>query len=262
MILSRRVSLDGVQLDSLDNNIIISGFEEDPEDETINTLEMTGRTGSLPVSRHVREKKITVKFHLRNRKTDYNGRNEVLEKITGWAAYGKIMKSTTRPDRKIQVTCTKKPKPTDPRNWTGEYSMTFTAYEKPFWENTTPASAVSDVKASGSVVLEVDGNRDNQIRIDAKNMSGAMINKVNLGCGNYSMAFTELALAANETLVIDYDSQLTQRIRILQTDGKYRSVMDKRTGSDDLKADPGKVTVTFDCDRAIRLTATAAGRYS
>ena len=82
MILSRRVSLDGVQLDSLDNNIIISGFEEDPEDETINTLEMSGRTGSIPVSRHVREKKITVKFHLKNRKTDYGGRNEVLEKIT------------------------------------------------------------------------------------------------------------------------------------------------------------------------------------
>lgn len=262
MILSRRVSLDGVQLDSLDDSIIISGVEEDPEKETTNTLEMTGRTGSRVVSSHVGEKKITVKFHLRNRKTDFGGRSEILEKITGWATYGKSLKSTTRPDRKIQVKCTQKPKQIDPRNWTGEYTIVFTAYEKPFWENVTAATAISDVKASGSVVLEVDGNRDNEIRIDAKNMSGAMINKVNLGCGKYSMAFTGLALAANETLVIDYDSTLTQRIRILQTDGKYRSVMDKRTGSDDLKADPGKVTVTFECDRAIRLTATAAGRYS
>ena len=67
MILSRRVSLDDVHLDSLDNRIIISGFEEDPADETFRSVSVYP-FGSRITDHHLDKMKITVKFQLRVRK--------------------------------------------------------------------------------------------------------------------------------------------------------------------------------------------------
>ena len=262
MILSRRIRLDGVHLDSIDDKIIISGFEEEVPEETRSVIDMIGRVGSQLVNEHMSKKKVTVKFLLKVRKNNFQERNEILEKITGWARNGRVMLSSTRPGRMLLVHCTQGPKPTDPRNWTSEYTMNFEAMERPFWENTTLASIKSGTKAKGDVTLEVDGNLPNAISIQAKNMSGAVINKMKFTCGSYSMSFASLALAANETLVIDYTQELIQRIRVLQTNGSYRSVMDKRTGSDDLRTNPGTVKVSFDCERAIQLTASCYGRYA
>lgn len=262
MILSRRVTMDGIQLDSLDSRIIISGIEEDVPGETRNALDIYGRIGSRQTFEHINSKRVTVKFLLKVRKGNFADRNEILEKITKWARYGSELRSSTRPGRKIRVRCTAIPKPTDPRNWTSEYSMTFEAREKPYWENTTIVKATGTTRSSGSVTLELDGNLDNRVTIEARNMSGAVINNMTLECGEDSISFTGLGLAAEETLKIGYSNEDVQSIRITGADGKSRSVMDKRTGSDDLRAEPGSVTVSYTAQRAIQLTAACTGRYA
>ena len=262
MILSRRVSMDGIQLDSLDYRIIISGFEEDVPGETRNALDIYGRIGSRQTFEHINSKKVTVKFLLNVRKGNFAERNEILEKITKWARYGAVLKSSTRPDRQIRVRCTALPKPSDPRKWTSEYTMTFEAREKPYWENTSVVKATGQVKANGSVSLDLDGNLQNRVVIEAKNMSGAVINNMTLECGDDSISFTNLGLAADETLKIGYSDEDVQSIRIINVSGTGRSVMDKRTGSDDLRAEPGSVTVSYSAQRAIQLTATCRGRYA
>ena len=160
MILSRRVSLDEVQLDSLDNRIIISGFEEDPADETFRSVSVYP-FGSRITDHHLDKKKITIKFQLRVRKGSFSDRNEILEKIEQWANTKTVLKSSTRPNRQISVNCTQKPGRSDPRKWTNEYQMTFEATGVPVWEATTATTKTLTQGSTGSdtITMNCSGRR-------------------------------------------------------------------------------------------------------
>ena len=73
----------------------------------------------------------------------------------------------------------------------------------------------------------------------------------------------DIGLAANEHLIIDHDENDFLRIRILGTNGKYRSVMSCRTDAsdDDLQAGPGSKTFYVETTRAVYYVVQVRGRY-
>lgn len=264
MILSRRIALGGTELDSVDERILICGFEEDEPETSRSALSLYGGDGmgSWLSYEHISCKKVTVKFNINTNKRDYAGRNEVLEKVTAWAHPGGLLTSSTRPDRRIRVRSSGRPKIADPRKMDTEYSLTFEAREKPYWENVNVASAQSGVSAGTTVRLAVDGNLTNALEVELLNKSGARINNATITCGVNMMKFTNLALVANEALVIRYDDRNLQEILIREAPDKYRHAAALRSGADDFIVEPGIAVAAFTADRACQMTIRCAGRYA
>ena len=79
------------------------------------------------------------------------------------------------------------------------------------------------------------------------------------------MSFSSLGLGNGETLVIDHNDSgkgCLLRLRIRSGGGSYRSVLDKRTGSDDLYITPGVRNITFSAGGSGTMTAMCYGRYA
>ena len=259
MILSRRVSLNDVQLDSLDERIIISGFEEEAPDESFRTTEMYFTAGNRLTNRHLGPKKITVKFFLKVRKNNFTDRNTILEKITGWANGGGTMQSTTRPDRQISVEGTQKPKINDPRKWDSEYQMTFEAIGKPFWENTTAQSITLTQDDEGSGTITMDGNTWTIGEATIQNKSGDTINTLNLTINGCTMSFTDLGLANNGYLVIDH--MLADGVPVLRARIGESSRLAQKTGDDEFILQPGNNAIGYTAGGDVIVSVSAKGRY-
>ena len=258
MILSRRISLDDVQMDSLDERIIISGFEEDPAEETYRTAD-AWPAGSRVTSRHLNKKKITVKFLLKVRKGNFADRNEILEKIAGWANYGRIMKSNTGPDLQSRVEGTQKPKSSDPRNWTSEYQMTFEAIGTPYWEETSETSVTLTQDDEGEGTITITGNTDTFGEALIQNKSGDTLNTLSLTVNGYTMSFTSLGLANNGYLTIDHtlaDGVPVLRVRIADT-----SKLAHKAGDDEFILKPGSNAISYTAEGEVIVQVSAKGRY-
>lgn len=258
MILSRRISLDDVQLDSLDDRIIISGFEEDPVDETFRTVDRYP-CGSRITNQHISKKKITLKFLIKVKKGSFSARNEILEKITKWARYGHVMKSTTRPNRQIRVKCTQVQKISDPRNWTSEYQMTFEAMEKPYWEDTTATTKTLTQDDEGSDTITVPGSADTLAEATIQNKSGDTIGTLELTINGYTMSFADLGLTNNGYLTIDHtivNEKEVLRIRIGNT-----SKMACMSGDDEFILTPGENAISYSAEGDVIVSVSAKGRY-
>lgn len=268
MQLSRRIALDGVQLDGLDGRILISEVYEMPGDKTATAAAIYDGTGVDTGSRvnnvHRNSKKVRCKFRINYKRPFMAERAELLDRINGWSLNGGMLTIGARPGQRMKVRCQQELEVGDLRDWTREYTIIFEANEKPFWENATEESAESRTGASGSVTLGVKGNLPNVLSLDISNKSGSTINKMTISTGDYKFEFTNLALAANEHLVIDHTSKQVLRIRIRSAAGSYRSVLAKRTeeSDDELRVTPGRVTVSYTADRAVTLLAKCWGRYA
>ena len=266
MILSRRVSVGGVQLDSLDSRILILKVDDPVPDESRNAANLYAGDGigSRITSRHIASKKFSVTFSLKINKRDYSARSKLIEKINKWAQAGGTLTSSTRPGRKMTVVCTGKAAVGDPREWTKEYTISFEANEKPYWENTETNSASRSTIANATLNLEASGELDTLLNATIQNASGASISQVKLTKGNYKIQLNDLGFAGGETLVIDHSSDNILRIRIRNTGGSYRSVMSKRTedSTDEILLSPGNNAVAFSASRACNVTLSCVGRFS
>lgn len=79
------------------------------------------------------------------------------------------------------------------------------------------------------------------------------------------MSFSGLGLLNGETLEIDHSDNGKKnilRLRIRSTGGVYRSVLDKRSGSDDLYISPGERVITFSAGGAGTITVKSCGRFA
>lgn len=258
MILSRRISLDDVQLDSLDERIIISGFEEDPADESFRTVDRYPY-GSRITNQHIGKKKVTVKFQLKVRKGSFSARNEILEKIAKWARFGHVLKSSTRPNRQIRVKCTQQAKINDPRNWTGEYQLTFEATGKPCWEDTTATTQTLTQDDEGSGTITIGGSMETLAEVTVQNKSGSEINTLSLTINGYTMSFTNLGLANNGYFTIDH--QIANDIEVLRARIGNTSKLAKKTGDDEFILVPGANAISYSAGGEVIVTVSAKGRY-
>ena len=263
MILRHRIALNGVQLDELDERILVLGVNDGAAKEAVSTVSLFGGVGQRVTARHRESLDVIVRFGLRIKAGDLQGRSELFERVAGWAAGGGWLTVNYRPNRRIYVTCAQLPAAGDLAEWNGEYSITFRAYGVPYWMQESITNFAVESTRGATRWLTVPGTADTVLEVNATNLSGMEIATATIQAGGGVIALENLHLGPWEILVLDHDENGLLRIRIAGANG-WRSAMACRTAwsSDDLTVSPGAVAVTFTAQRAVQLVVGCYGRYA
>lgn len=272
MILKRRVALNGVELDEVDERIVISSVEPADGIEEISPANSAAGFGQRITGYRRNSVDIVVVFRILQRGHSVDGqqaRSEVLEAVNAWAAAaapergGAYLTVNYKPERRLHVVLAQAPGEGSLWDWSKDFTITFRAYAVPYWEDEAVSSArIGTDNTSGSGSIQLDGSARTTVDAELLNRSGMSISTATITIGGKAMQFNAMGLAANETLVIDHAGGLL-RIRIRSAAGAYRSAMDKRAAAsaDDFTVTPGAVSVSFSCQRACRLTVNWRCRY-
>lgn len=256
MILRHRAALNGVQLETLDPRILVTGISELAPSMNVNTTPRWGMgtnlTKNVPASLDVQ-----VKFSIRIKKQDQAGRAEVFSMVNGWAAGGGYLTVSHREGKRIRVSCNGITAFDDPVKWTTEYTITFRAYEAPYWED---AREWSDTFTGSSIAARViaRGNLPTVADMYIRNDGSSSISSLTITANGKTMAFSSLSLAAGHTLAIEHDEHGFLTIK----DGST-SKMSARTLSsvDDIELVPGPNEITVSSSRQMTVEVRHRGRW-
>lgn len=261
MILSRRVALNGAQLDELYARIVIRGIETGVPKESIQGVNLMGGFGQRVSAQHWETMDVSVTFAIDVKKTDLITRRRIWEDVCSWAMSGEKGWLTVNYmlDRRFFVDKVILPAPGDLRNWMSEYTIIFRAYNIPFWQEEYPAKVTKTNSNGGTMTLQVGGHYPTVVDAEFKNTSGSSMSIFSITAGGNQISLTGLELANNETLKIHHGTDGILRI----TEGG-RNAYGKQSvgGANDLTVNPGPVTVVVAAQRTGNLTVSAIGRYT
>jgi len=263
MILSRRVSLGGVQLDEIDEAVVIRRVDTGVAHEAVSAVSRLGGFGQRMTSQHWETLEVNVIFAINVYKKDLERRRDIFDAVMAWANAKGWLRTTSQPGKRMRVDKVVLPAAGDLREWTKEYTITFRAYGVPFWQEITPAELAVNSISNGTKSFEVGGIERTVADVTARNISGQTIADITITVGSNTMTFKGLNLLGTETLHIYHGTDGLLRIRA-ETSSGHRNVFSLRTpeSADDLYVDPGTVSVKVDSKRAVKLTVTAAGRWA
>ncbi len=220
--------LDGVSLTQVDESLYVTDILEETPRMKWKTVRPARGGGMLLTDAHREALQVTVRFAIRENRVER--RAQVMEAVQTWC-HGTRLQLNTRPGRVLLGRCTELPRIGSALRWTGELSMTFTAWRVPYWQS-EQASRVT-LKGSGEAAgtLFVPGNAEEApVSVLVKNTSSAACGSMTLRCGDTLMTFAGLGLAAGETLRAAYDEEDVLSLSIVGTNGAVRSAMGFRTG--------------------------------
>lgn len=267
MLLKRRVALNGIQLDEVDDRICISSVEPADGRESITAVDAAAGYGQRITGMRRQTVDMVVKFRIHEKGRSEAGmqaRGEVLEAVNAWAAGGGYMTVNYKPDRRLHVILAQAPGEGSLWDYSKEFQITFRAYGVPYWEQETAKTITFGGNvASGNMGMQVDGSVETQANVELRNTSGMPIANATVTVDGKSMVFTGLGLGANETLVIDHTDEGLLRIRIRSAGGSYRSAMAIRSAgsADDFRTKPGNRSASYSAQRACRMTVSWRARY-
>lgn len=258
-----RVSLEGVELDSLDSRIVIQSISEATGKESRNTVSTGGPWGQRVTARRRDSLDVQIGYGIDIKGNNMQSRETVMEAVNAWAAGGGYLRIGYKGNRRLYVRQVDPAGAGDPANWTSNYTITFRADGIPYWEEDTEyGTCTAAADTSGSERLDVGGNTATAAEAEMTNESGGTVNTADITIGASTMLFTGLGLEDGETLVIDHTAEGLLRIRI-RSGNSYRSAMSARTAEsdDDFYVEPGERSARFRAEGACSLTARARGRF-
>ena len=255
-------ALNGIELGELDDSILIQRVVEPTPSWNVNATGKATLIGQRYTGTEQRTRDVQVLFAIREMR-DYARRDEVLDAVRAWAAPGGELSLNYKGRKRLRVICSAMPAVNGIDQWAENYTVTFRAVEQPLWENMDPDVANLSARTSGSATLAVRGSAGGKLCVEAKNTSGSTCNAVTVTANGRSISFATLALANNETLVMDYDEREIQRLRIKNSGGVLRSVIAKRTeaSADDILLNAGTNTVTVSSGAALTWKLYTYGRW-
>lgn len=247
MISRYEVSLNDVPLGNISPYILILDVRYTPPAISNETYTVAKRHGARIHRRYVDKSTVTIDFVIRA--YDIRHRQEICNRIVKWAKNGGVLWVNDRPGQRLRCVCDSFPVIMSALKWTDKLSIAFSAYALPFWEEVLPASLkLTGTSAKGS--LYVPGDVDGAM-IEATVKADASLSNITLAANNRLLTLSRLSVAAGQTITVTYDDEMIQSIKVGST-----SLLDKRTGADDLLANCGEnnalsvsanapVTVTF-----------------
>lgn len=225
--------INGIGLSTL-GNIYITNISYKPAELEITTASLAQSNGENIVKQSWTRAQVTVEFVLlcdspAARQAKYN-------EVVCWFRNEKsLLQVSDRPWQQLRCICTDPPKITRAIERNERLSMTFTAFETPFWEERTlSVMALTGTEEEG--VLYLPGNIWNaKTEITATPDSGTL-NSLSITVGGTVISFTNLGATSANPLTITYDDRSIQSIKVGPS-----SAMSKRTSSssDDLLAKCG-----------------------
>lgn len=256
MILSRRVALGGVQLDELHDAIVIRGVDTGVTHNTTGAVSRMGGFGQRMTGEHWDSLDVIVRFAIDITKRQMEERKAVFDAVIAWARRKGWLTFNYMTNRRIWVDSVVYPSAGDAWDWTNEYTITFRAYNVPFWTEETPNQAVIDLSSGGRTWIDVNGNVDSVLDVTFQNRSGMEIPNFTVTANGNTISLTGIALGGSETLTISHGTD-----GLLRIFAGSRSVYANYTGADDLFVQPGRLPVDFSATRAGKLTVHSYGRW-
>lgn len=256
MILRRRVSLAGVQLDEIHDAVVIRKVDPGTAVENITTADRMGGWGQRVTGAHTQALEASVSYAIDLPKTMLAERREIFDAVNSWATSGGWLRTNEMPGRRMYVDRAVVPDGGDMRDWTREHQILFRAYNVPFWQDEDKASASSGTVSSGTVYLDVGGNAGSVLDVTFQNRSGKTISSFWVQANGHRITLSGMNLGGSASLVISHGNDGLLRITAGGT-----NVYSKYTGADDLYVNPGRVAVSFSAERAGILTVTNCGRW-
>lgn len=255
MILTRRVALGGAQLDEIHSAIVIRRVDTGVPHEAVGAVNRMGGAGQRMTMRHWETLEVGVAYAIDIPKRQLVLRREIFDAVNTWALQGGWLTTTSQPGKRMWAEKTVIPSSGDLWDWMDEYTITFRAYGVPFWQDAT-ATTVTETLSSGTVSINVGGNVESVLNATFENTSGSTISEFSISAGGNTLSLNGLSLANGATLTITHGTD--GLLRILAGSA---SVMDKRSGSDDLYVKPGLRSVTVSAGGEGELTVSCYGRY-
>ena len=231
MISRYEAYMDGVALSSINPNLIIHDIQHNAAKPTIDKAALAHRNGAIWLNKTFDGTSVTITFELHI--YGISERQKACQEVVRWAQ-GAILQTNDRIGQQLHVLCTEYPKIESAMDYTDEISMTFAAYNFPFWEEKTPAK-LSLTGTSGEGTLFVPGNAGDALVEVTVKPNSTMAN-ITLTVEDTSITITGAGATTSQPLVISYTDKGIQKIMRGTT-----SLLDKRTGSDDLIATSGKI---------------------
>lgn len=253
------VALNGAELHAIDAAIVLQGVDEGAASWNIATGNRAGNDGQHVNGIEKRYRDVVVNFAIAE-KRDLIRRANIIQQVCGWAAAGGDLTVSYRDRQKLRVMCVSLPAVKSLDKWAETYSITFRAYQVPFWQSMDAESAAISAGTSGSASLRVKETGGGKLCFKATNSSGSTVNTASISANGKTISFSSLGLANGEKLIGDYDDNDIQRLRILNG-STYRSVLDKRTGADDVLLKQGGNTVSVSSGAALSWNVYTYGRW-
>lgn len=258
MILSRRVALNGQQLDDLHERIVIRSVDAGVPHESVNAASIQNIFGQRITDQHWETMEVSVNYAIDVPKKQMALRRQIFEAVNRWATQKGWLTCNWMPDRRMWVDKVVYPSAGDMWDWMNEYTITFRAYGIPFWQGVTPNQVNLYATSGGTWTIDVQGNIPSPTDVDFTNVSGMTIPYFSIRVGYSLLVFNNLGLGGGETLRITHGTS-----GLLSAKIGSRSVYDKLDpqSTDRLIADPGIMVVQMSATRAGNLSVRNYGGY-
>lgn len=216
--------IDGVALSSVDPSIYVLDIQPGGNNPGVRTNKVAGRAGARVTKKSFESLPVNILFEIH----EYNTakRQAVCDKIKSWAN-GKILTVSDRPDQQLRVVCENYPVATA-KDWTSPLTVGFVGYNPPYWENRSETV----IRTSSSKSAFMPGNAPETL-VSATITVGASISSLTVTTGSKSLVLTVSAVSGDK-IYIGYDEN-----NILYIKKNTTSILDKRTGDDDLSVPCG-----------------------
>ena len=250
-----RISVGGVQLDTLDDDLLILDIQHSEPDFQISENRNANEDGYdyKADSEYFRKTTVTVLFELHI--YDVAQRNAVCQKVNAWANAGGTLTVNDRANQQLRnVRCEKYASIASAKNWTDPLTLVFSTTYVPYWQSsTTKTLNLSGKTPKGK--LTVDGNIGNAL-VSVEATANANVSSFKVEIGSTNIELKGLSLTNGQKLVIDYARNRYLRIK---ADGK--SVMDKlQACSTDLLTAPCGTTTAVSISANNKVTAVITAR--
>lgn len=255
------VSLNGVELGSLAEELLVLGVEERAPTMAHTTLPRGTRDGQWVTGGARSYLEVAVSFAIRSRR-DRVLRAQTLERVNAWAMGGGLLRAGHRPGRRLRVVCDTLPAAGNAAQWTTEYEITFRAYEVPYWESDAE-QVITLSAAQWTGELERIGTEAAPMRFSARNAGEDEVDALTVTAGETRMEFSGLALAQGEALEVYEDDAGLLCIFITGTDSVRETSACRMAESDDrLLLTQARTPVTVYAAQELEWTLAHRGRYA
>lgn len=254
MISRYNVWLNGVSLAGINPQIYVSDISYRAVEINRDNAHRAGNHGTYRGNEYIESLHVDVLFQIESYGTAE--RQELLQQVAAWARKGGWLETSDRPYKRLYVVCDVYPSINSAMRWLDTITMTFSAYELPFWQekipNTVSVTAAADT--DGSAKLFCQGYFP--ANLEAEITPGASIETLSISVAGKTMAFDGLTDAGK--IKISY----TDDRNILTVTQGDTSVLDKRTAAsaDDLPLVPGEYnTITVHGSAALSAVFSVRG---
>lgn len=216
--------MDGVAMSSLHDDLAVLDIEYEAPSISNTVFKRAQGSGGYVGDRYQESSGVTIHFELHI--YDPAERQRVCAAVCKWAQ-GRILQTTDRPDQRLLCICDEYPAISSASKWTDPLAVVFRAYSIPYWQEQNPVM----VTLTGTLdddTLYVPGNAG-YARVEAEISAVEALTSVTLTAGQTSIVLSGMSVPAEGVIRIYYDDEGFLRITLGST-----SIMDKRTGDDDL----------------------------